>query len=86
MPTLQEIGVVGFENPIQLSVVYANQTSDPALVKLIQQALVKSLTNAKDVVAYNNAGVEVNPKKIIKFDDIIDNAVARVTPLADRLQ
>ena len=86
VPTLQEIGVVGFENPIQLSVVYANQTSNPVLVKKIQQALVKSLTNAQDVVAYNNAGVEVNPKKILKFDDIIDSAVARVTPLAGRLQ
>jgi len=86
VPTLQEMGVVGFENPIQLSVVYANQTSNPVLVKKIQQALVKSLTNAQDVVAYNNAGVEVNPKKILKFDDIIDSAVARITPLAGRLQ
>jgi tripartite-type tricarboxylate transporter receptor subunit TctC len=86
VPTLQEIGVAGFENPIQLSVVYANQTADLQLVKKIQQALVKSLTNPKDVVAYNNAGVEVNPKKITKFDDIIDSAVARVTPLAGQLQ
>jgi tripartite-type tricarboxylate transporter receptor subunit TctC len=86
VPTLQELGVKGFDNPIQLSLVYANQTSDPKLVKKIQQAISKSLTNPIDVIAYNNAGVEVNTKKITKFDDVVDSAVARVRPIADKLQ
>lgn len=86
VPTLQELGVAGFSNPIQLSLVYANSTANPALIKKIQIALIKSLNDPIDVAAYNNIGVEVNTKKITKFDDIVDSALVRIIPLADKLQ
>jgi tripartite-type tricarboxylate transporter receptor subunit TctC len=86
VPTLQESGVAGFGNPVQLSLVYANSTANPALIKKIQIALIKSLNDPVDVAAYNNAGVEVNTKKITRFDDIVDNALVRIRPLADKLQ
>jgi tripartite-type tricarboxylate transporter receptor subunit TctC len=86
VPTLQESGVKGFDNPVQLSLVYANSTANPVLIKKIQIALIKSLNDPIDVAAYNNAGVEVNPGKITKFDDIVDSAVTRIKPLANKLQ
>ena len=86
VPTLQESGVKGFDNPVQLSLVYANSTANPVLIKKIQIALIKSLNDPVDVVAYNNAGVEVNPKKITRFDDVVDSALVRIKPLANKLQ
>ena len=86
VPTLQESGVKGFDNPVQLSLVYANSTANPVLIKKIQIALIKSLNDPVDVAAYNNAGVEVNPKKITRFDDVVDSALVRIKPLANKLQ
>jgi tripartite-type tricarboxylate transporter receptor subunit TctC len=86
VPTLQESGVKGFDNPVQLSLVYANSTANPVLIKKIQIALIKSLNDPVDVAAYNNAGVEVNPGKITRFNDIVDSAVTRIKPLANKLQ
>ncbi len=86
VPTLAESGVRGFENPVQMFMVFANKTANPDTVKRIQQVLVKELSNPDTAKAYKDLGIDIDTKRITDFNDLILGDIVRVRAVLDKIQ
>ena len=86
VPTLAESGIRGFENPVQMFMVFSNKTANPELVKRIQAVLVKELSNPATAKPYTDAGIDINTRKITNFDDLISSDIERIRSVLDKIQ
>jgi tripartite-type tricarboxylate transporter receptor subunit TctC len=86
VPTLTESGIRGFENPVQMYMVFTNKTANPEIVKRIQAVLVKELSNTATAKPYLDAGLDINTKKITDFNDLIVNDIERIRSVFDKIQ
>lgn len=86
VPTFAEAGISGFEQPVQMFMVLSNKTADPELIKKIQRVLVKELTTPATAKTYTDLGVDINPKKITDFSDLILGDIVRIRSVFDKIQ
>jgi tripartite-type tricarboxylate transporter receptor subunit TctC len=86
VPTLAESGITGFENPVQMFMVFSNKTANPDTLKKIQAVLVKELTNPTTAKPYTDVGIDINTKKITDFNDLILGDIVRIRSVFDKIQ
>ena len=86
VPTLAETGITGFENPVQMFMVFSNKTANPDTLKKIQAVLVKELTNPVSAKPYTDVGIDINTKKITNFNDLILGDIVRIRSVFDKIQ
>lgn len=86
VPTLAEAGITGFENPVQMFMVFSNKTANPETVKRIQAVLVRELSNSATAKPYTDVGLDINTKKITDFNDLILSDIVRIRSVFNKIQ